>query len=266
MISFVIPALNEEQNIARCIRSIQDDMRATGTSAEIVVVDNGSEDRTSEIAREFGVIVMIEPRKGTNRARQTGFEHLNAPLVAFIDADCELCPGWIARALQRMSTDAGVACVAGPYRFNGPLWFKAGAWLAFASIKFLNRAGLHTMMGGNYLVRSSYLLAIGGHNTGIAFYGDDCDTAKRLAAVGRVVFDLQLKVKSSDRRFRQEGYLRTLWNYGVVGFLGTHFSPSRPRSFQTPHPRLRDLKPIADIGTRPRRRGEMVTGSLIQEQ
>lgn len=224
MIGFVIPALNEEQNISRCIRSIQSEIRTTGVNGEIVVVDNGSEDRTADIARQFGVMVVSEPRRGTNRARQTGFEHVHAPFVAFIDADCELCLGWISRALGRMRGEAEVACIAGPYRFDGPLWFKTGAWLAFASIKLLNAARLHTMMGGNYVVRRSHLLAIGGHNTGIVFYGDDCDTAKRLATVGRVVFDLQIKVKSSDRRFRQEGYLRTVWNYGVVSFLGTHLA------------------------------------------
>lgn len=221
-IDFVIPALNEEKYIARCIRSIQTEVEATGLNAEIIVVDNGSADRTAEVAQRFHVTVVSEPRRGTNRARQTGFERSGAPLVAFIDADCELYPGWISQVLNRVLADARIACVAGPYRLGGPLWFKACAWLAFISIKLLNGAGLHTMMGGNYVVRRSCLVAIGGHNTAVKFYGDDCDTAKRLAKVGLVVFDLRMRVKSSDRRFKQEGYLRTAWNYGVAGFLATH--------------------------------------------
>lgn len=215
--SFVIPALNEAANIGACLQSILDETLGNEEcdDGEIIVVDNGSADDTARIARSYGADIIYELRRGPNRARQTGFEYSTGELVAFIDADCRLPRGWLDTVLAQFKP--GVSCVAGPYTYNGPLWFRAGARVCFWTAGGLNSLGIPIIMGGNYVVRRSALKQAGGHDTQIEFYGDDRDTAVRLSKVGRIRFTRKISVDSSNRRFLNEGYLRTVWNYWTIG-------------------------------------------------
>lgn len=70
-ISFVIPAYNEQGNIAACIAAIQAEIDRTGFPSEIIVVNNASTDRTREIATSYvDVQVVDESRKGLVWARK----------------------------------------------------------------------------------------------------------------------------------------------------------------------------------------------------
>ena len=66
-ISVVIPALNEAEPIGAVVRAIP-----PGIADEVLVVDNGSTDRTAECARAAGARVIAEPRRGYGRACRTG--------------------------------------------------------------------------------------------------------------------------------------------------------------------------------------------------
>lgn len=89
LIDVIIPALDEEGNIARVIA----ELRQSGEALRhIVVVDNGSRDRTAEVARGAGALVVAEPRRGYGAACLRGLAHLasltTAPeVVVFIDGD-----------------------------------------------------------------------------------------------------------------------------------------------------------------------------------
>ncbi len=88
MISVVIPALNEQEGIAKTISSIPLQQLANmGFDTEIIVVDNGSEDRTAELAIEAGAFVISEPRRGYGRAYKTGFSYATGDIIATADAD-----------------------------------------------------------------------------------------------------------------------------------------------------------------------------------
>ena len=84
-VSVVIPALNEEEPIAGVVRECLE----TGIPNEIIVVDNGSNDRTAEQAREAGAHVVSEPRHGYGRACMAGLRALSpkCEIVAFLDGD-----------------------------------------------------------------------------------------------------------------------------------------------------------------------------------
>src|SRR5580698_2099218 len=97
-ISFSIPAYNEEHRIGRCLVAVQKEIVRSGmeNECEIVVVNNASTDRTKEIASKFaGVKVVDETRKGLTWARQAGFEHSSGELVANVDSDTMVPPGWL---------------------------------------------------------------------------------------------------------------------------------------------------------------------------
>ena len=67
-ISIVIPCLNEEQTIGLCIRKAQQSFAELGVEGEVVVSDNGSADRSVQIARELGARVTHAERKGYGAA------------------------------------------------------------------------------------------------------------------------------------------------------------------------------------------------------
>ena len=82
VIAVVIPALDEEEAIGKVLHDIPDGI------SQVVVVDNGSSDRTAEVARRLGAEVVAEPRRGYGQACLTGITQLDRPdIVVFLDGD-----------------------------------------------------------------------------------------------------------------------------------------------------------------------------------
>ena len=87
-VCIVLPALNEEEHIGRVIDEIpSEEMRRRGYKARILVVDNGSEDRTGEIASGKGVEVIEETTRGKGMAIRAAFNSLSGDFVFILDAD-----------------------------------------------------------------------------------------------------------------------------------------------------------------------------------
>ena len=93
-ISVIIAALNEEEAIAGVIDAVPRDL-----ADEIVVVDNGSKDRTAEIAAAAGAHVVKQPIPGYGRAYQTGVRSVSpeCEIVVFLDGDGSDCPEMMDR-------------------------------------------------------------------------------------------------------------------------------------------------------------------------
>ncbi len=87
-VSIVIPTMNEESSIGKVLDLVKGTMQKTQYEYEILVVDTNSKDKTRDIAREKGIIVIEEPRRGYGRAYKTGFEKASGDVVATLDADC----------------------------------------------------------------------------------------------------------------------------------------------------------------------------------
>ncbi len=87
-LTFVFPCLNEEETLAQCIRDVRASLdRAEGLAYEIVVADNGSEDRSAEIAMAEGARVVPVSQRGYGAALQGGIEAAEGTYVMFADAD-----------------------------------------------------------------------------------------------------------------------------------------------------------------------------------
>ena len=87
-LTFVFPCLNEEETLGGCIKQVQASLdRADDLEYEIVVADNGSTDRSAEIARSLGARVVPVPQRGYGAALQGGINAAKAPHVMFADAD-----------------------------------------------------------------------------------------------------------------------------------------------------------------------------------
>jgi dolichyl-phosphate beta-glucosyltransferase len=86
-LSVVIPAYNEESRLVPTLARIRRYLAARDYQSEIIVVDNASADRTGEVAREAGVQVLHEPRRGKGAAVRTGMLAARGERVLFSDAD-----------------------------------------------------------------------------------------------------------------------------------------------------------------------------------
>lgn len=237
-ISFSIPAYNEEQRIARCLESVQKEIMRAGmeNECEVVVVNNASTDKTKEIAQTFpGIRIVDESRKGLTFARQAGFVNSTGELVANVDSDTMLPPGWLDTAVKEFSNDKNLVALSGPFIFYDLPPFKRFVSHVFIRIypaaHFFVQNVLHVgaiLQGGNFVVRRDAMEKIGGFDTSIHFYGEDTDVARRISKVGRVKWTLAFPIYASGRRLAHEGMAMTAFRY-AVNFFSTTFA-KRPWS------------------------------------
>jgi len=96
-VSVVIPALDEEVPIAGVVRAVPREI-----ADEVIVVDNGSTDRTTERAREAGARVVSEPQRGYGRACRAGVNAVanDCEIIVFLDGDGSDCPELMDKLIQ----------------------------------------------------------------------------------------------------------------------------------------------------------------------
>jgi len=87
-ISIIIPALNEEEGIARTLNCLpKEELKRMEYNLEIILVDGGSKDRTKEVAKELGAKVIVEPKRGYGIPLRTGFAYATGDIIVTADAD-----------------------------------------------------------------------------------------------------------------------------------------------------------------------------------
>lgn len=102
-ITVLIPVLNEEKSIGQVIDDVKKVMDAQDKEYEILVVDDGSTDRTAEISKGKGARVVSHPRnRGTGAARTTGVINSKGELIVMIDGDCTYPAESIPELLKEM--------------------------------------------------------------------------------------------------------------------------------------------------------------------
>ena len=87
-VSVVLPCLNEEGAVGLVVQEALATLRAAGLTAEVVVVDNGSTDRSAHVAHISGARVIHEKRRGYGRALRSGIADAKGSIVVMADADC----------------------------------------------------------------------------------------------------------------------------------------------------------------------------------
>lgn len=112
-ISIIIPAYNEEKNIARCLNSV---LAQTFENFEAICIDDGSTDRTTEIIKSFAekderIILLKNPDKGVSSARNFGIENAKGNYIGFVDSDDFIQPQmyeFLYRAVTENNCDFSV--------------------------------------------------------------------------------------------------------------------------------------------------------------
>lgn len=218
-VAVVVPVRDRPEGLARALRGV-------GAVAELVVVDDGSADAgaCAAVAAAGGARVVRHPTpRGPSAARNHGLRATSAPLVAFVDSDCELPPGWLDGLLPHLD-DPAVALVApriaspdpGPSggvlarfeRVRSPLDMgpREAPVVAGTAVPYVPAAVL--------LVRRCAMEALGGFDEAMRV-GEDVDLVWRLGAAGWTArYEPAVRVLHAPRT-RPAAWLAQRARYGV---------------------------------------------------
>ena len=187
-VSIVLPALNEEESVGKVIDEIPvEELEAKGYQTEIIVVDNGSTDKTAEIAAAQGAKVISEPNRGKGRAIRTGFEAVSGDFVFMLDSDFTYPAGYITQMVELLESGYDVALGS---RLNGAV--EHGA------MKRLNLIGNHLLA---FLANLLYGTRVSDLCTGLWGFKIEVLRSLNLDAVG---FELEanMLIEVAKRKYR----------------------------------------------------------------
>jgi glycosyltransferase involved in cell wall biosynthesis len=210
MISFIVPAHNEELLLPATLEAIHASARAANQDYEVIVVNDSSTDRTAEIARGHAKVLNVNHRQ-IAATRNSGARAALGDRFFFVDADTTVNAEVLKSALSKL--DQGAVGGGAQPRFEGdvPLFARLLLlWLGF----FMRLASLS---GGAFMfcTREAFQAA-GGFNE--ALYGaEDAAFSASLKQIGRFVV-LRESLLTSGRRVRSMGGLQTLALLLRVGF------------------------------------------------
>jgi glycosyltransferase involved in cell wall biosynthesis len=105
-VSVVIPCLNEADAIEQSVASALSALSNAALAGEVLVVDNGSEDGSAELAERAGARVIREPRRGYGSAYLAGFDEARGEFIVMLDADLTYPAGDIPRFVEQLEEGA----------------------------------------------------------------------------------------------------------------------------------------------------------------
>jgi peptidoglycan-N-acetylglucosamine deacetylase len=208
MISVVVPTLNEERLLPGCLESLRH--QDYDGEYEVVIADNGSTDRTLDIARHAGVrIVSCGQKQSVFHARRSGAAAARGDLIVQADADTLYPRDWLAKLAGRLARHPEAVAVTGRFLYRDPpLWAQAEYSLRNA-INRLTTALSGTPLlvsGATFAFRRAAFLSAGGYD-GIEYSVDQYGIASRLSRTGKVIYDKGIFVLTSSRSVRKPIYV-----------------------------------------------------------
>ncbi len=218
MISFIVPAYNEELLIGKSVSSIHAAARECGIDYELIVVDDASTDRTAEIARELGARVVRVEKRQIAAVRNAGSREAQGDLFVFIDADT-----WVEAPVVRdilSAVEAGAIGGGCLFRFDGrlPIWARLTYPIGIGLFR------LFQLVGGCCLfcTREAFV-SIGGFSEQ-HFAAEELLFRNALRRTGKFVIPAAKCVTSGRKLRTHSGFevLRTLLNISWGGATSFH--------------------------------------------
>jgi glycosyltransferase involved in cell wall biosynthesis len=195
MISFIVPAYDEERLIGRTLRAIDGAGRALGEPFEAIVADDASSDRTADVARELGARVVHLCRRQIAAARNAGARAAEGDLLVFVDADTIVNPP-VVRAAREVIRDGAIGG-GSRFRFDDPVPLYGRVLLAVAGP--LYRA--MRIASGCFLFCTREAFAAAGGFDETLLFAEELAMSRALRRQGRFVL-LPQAVTTSGRKLR----------------------------------------------------------------
>lgn len=247
-VAFLVPALNEAENIAACIRSLDVAAQRYGRVCRLYLVDNNSQDLTREIAelelsrtQALDGVIMSCIQPGKSKALNRGLLAIKEDIVVRVDADTQVSPNLLAAAVPHFA-DPAVGAVSGlplPLERRG-LLAKMRATEVYMNQGFVRLGmsavdGVLSLSGVFSAYRRSCLDTLGGFAEEIN--GEDTDIVLRIGRLGyRLINDPRIYVFSEVPRS-----LPSLREQRLRWFRSTFHVASRNRSAITPRQGVRGM-------------------------
>lgn len=201
-ISVVVAAYNEEKLLPRFLESLQK-QTYPHDAFEIIIVNNGSTDRTEQVAKKFHVRVYPYTEiQGCSASRAYGADHAKGSILAFTDADSVAPSDWLSKIDTAFQGDS-VVCIGGraaPDKQNIFTIVVFGFYHLFISLNILFAKPI--LWGFNMAVKKDAYATVGGFNKKL-LANEDWDLAFRLKkkfGKDRVLYKGSLVVKTSTRK------------------------------------------------------------------
>ena len=201
MISFIVPAHNEEAWVGRCVSAIRNGTESLGEQHEIIVVDDASSDATASIARQQGAQVVRVEHRQIAATRNAGAHQAHGDILFFVDADTLTNAPAIQSALRAIRAGAiGGGCVP---RFEGwlPWWFRLTEPLIEPAVRLVRFLPSGTFL---FCTRSAFQTA-GGFDENY-YAAEEVVFVAALKRQGRFTI-LAETVVTSGRKFREHSFL-----------------------------------------------------------
>ncbi len=220
--SVVVPAYNAAATIEACLDALS--RQSVGSAAyEVIVVDDGSADRTGEIAGRFPVTIVRQQNRGPAAARNHGARLAQGGIVLFTDADCVPVTDWIARMVEPFA-DPVVSAVKGAYRTS-----QRSIVARFAQVEFEERFEMLKKADSIDMVdtyaaafRKDVFWRMGGFDESFPVANnEDTELSYKLSAAGeRMVFSpsavvFHLRHPDTARRYLRQKFWRGYWRMVV---------------------------------------------------
>lgn len=210
LVSFVIPVLNGEKDIARCLLSVQS-LQFPRQEYEVLIMDNGSTDRTHKIIHDLNFNFQVVPRVRVGALRNRGAARAQGDYLAFVDADVELSRCWIQKGLAAFADPRVVASGCFPGVPEDATWVQK-AW------DIHQRGGQHEsaprpvawLPSMNLIVRRDAFSTIRGFDEQLET-AEDVDLCYRLGQRGVIVCNPDMEAT----HWGEAKDLRTLWRKEV---------------------------------------------------
>ncbi len=225
-VSVVVCTHNGARTLPECLERLRD---LTYPNFEVIVVNDGSTDRSGEIARGYGVTVVDTEHRGLSYARNAGMERATGEIVAYLDDDAYPDGDWlhyVAEAIENGS-HAGI---------GGPNLPPPDDGLVADCVAVAPGAPIHVLIsdreaehvpGCNMAFRKSTLEAVGGFDERFRSAGDDVDLCWRLQDAGETLGFSAGAVVTHRRRDTVWRYLKQQFGYGKAEALLEQKWPSR---------------------------------------
>ena len=219
----VVIGRNEGARLRACLASLAGQVR------RVVCVDSGSTDGSPELARQLGaeLVALDMSRPFTAaRARNAGLAALEADppdFVQFVDGDCEVVQGWVARALQGFRDHPGAVVICGRRRERHP---EASVWNRLCDREWNTPVGEAKACGGDALMAYQALRAVGGYRADL-IAGEEPELCQRLRRKGGQIWRIDAEMTLHDAamtRFSQWWRRTTRAGYAFAEGAALHGS------------------------------------------
>jgi len=122
LVSVIIPTYNSDRFLEKCLESLR---RQTWKNVEVIIADDGSTDKTLEIAEKYGCKMIENPRRGRAEAKNEGMKHSSGGYLLFVDSDMELTSNVITECVELANEDLHIGGIVIPeHSVGGSLWVK----------------------------------------------------------------------------------------------------------------------------------------------